>query len=377
MKKKILHVTKYYYPFLGGTENVSKYIAEGLNKKYDNIVICFNHIKSKKDCSIDYVNGIKVYRVSCFAKIASQSISFYFKKILKRIIDDWSPDAIHFHLPNPFVGFILLQLLPNDCKLILHWHLDITKQKIIYRFIKNNELKLIKRSDEIWTTSPNYKLDSKPLSNVQDKVRVIPNGINTSIFKLLDSDYKNIEKIRLKYNNKPLIFFVGRHVPYKGLEYLIEAEKIVKNDCHFVIAGNGELTLKLKEKSNPERISFIGKISDNELRQYLYASSIFAFPSITKNEAFGVALAESMYCGLSAVTFHIAGSGVNWVSLNNKTCLEVENRNSLEYAKAIDKLLSNKDMLRNMGINSRRRATENFTQEKVLEMILKDYSNLL
>ena len=39
--KTILHISKYYYPDLGGIETVAKYLAEGLTE-YNNIVICFS-----------------------------------------------------------------------------------------------------------------------------------------------------------------------------------------------------------------------------------------------------------------------------------------------------------------------------------------------
>ena len=75
-----------------------------------------------------------------------------------------------------------------------------------------------------------------------------------------------------------------------------------------IIAGKGELTESLKAKAkNDQKIEFIGLISDFEKRAYLHACDIFCFPSITKNEAFGIALAEGMYFGKPAVTFTIAG----------------------------------------------------------------------
>lgn len=47
-----------------------------------------------------------------------------------------------------------------------------------------------------------------------------------------------------------------------------------------------------------------------------------------------------MYCQLPAITFTIDGSGVNWVSLNSETGIEVSNSNALEFGNAIEKLLS-------------------------------------
>ena len=45
-----------------------------------------------------------------------------------------------------------------------------------------------------------------------------------------------------------------------------------------------------------------------------------------------------MYCQLPAITFTIDGSGVNWVSLNSETGIEVSNSNALEFGNAIEKL---------------------------------------
>lgn len=94
------------------------------------------------------------------------------------------------------------------------------------------------------------------------------------------------------------------------------------------ITGTGELTEKLHEEANDDKkVVFTGRIDDMELKALILASDIFCFPSITKNEAFGLALAEGMYYGKPAVTFTIPGSGVNYVSINGETGIEVENRN--------------------------------------------------
>ena len=103
------------------------------------------------------------------------------------------------------------------------------------------------------------------------------------------------------------------------------------------------------------------------MKLYHYAASVFVFPSITKNEAFGVALAEAMYCGTPAVTFTIPGSGVNWVSLNGETGIEVPNGDDKAYAKAIDTLLGDDELRMRYAENARKRVKENFTIPKMVE----------
>lgn len=374
MKKKVLHISKYYYPFMGGTEMVCKDIAEGLSQEFENKIICFN--TSKKD-EIDIVNGIEVTRCSSIMKIASQSISFTYFKRLHSIIKQWKPDAIHFHLPNPFVTYLLLPIIPSTTKLILHWHLDIYKQKIIYELVKTIERKLLERADKIIVTSARYRDDSIPLQDFFNKTIVIDNGIDTSRLDVRDGDNERIADIKLLYKNMPIILFVGRHVPYKGLRYLIEAEKHIKNNCQIVIAGQGPLTESLKQIANLDRVHFVGKLSEADLRCYLHASDIFAFPSITKNEAFGLALAEGMYCKSVPVTFTIKGSGVNYVSINNQTGLEVENSNSEAYAKAIDRLIVDSDIRKEYADKGYQRVLDNFTVEREKEKALQLYRDIL
>jgi glycosyltransferase involved in cell wall biosynthesis len=105
----------------------------------------------------------------------------------------------------------------------------------------------------------------------------------------------------------------------------------------------------------------------------LYASDIFAFPSITRNEAFGVALAEAMYCGLPAVTFTILDSGVNWLCINGETGLESENENVDELAGAINNLIENDALRKQLGENAVKRIRDFFTMDVIKERLVALY----
>jgi len=186
----------------------------------------------------------------------------------------------------------------------------------------------------------------------------------------------HIEAIREKYQGKKIVFFIGRHITYKGLPFLLEAEKHVNSDCVFVIAGKGPLTEELQASCKSERVYFVGRLSDEELVWYHCAASVFAFPSITKNEAFGVALAEAMYCYTPAVTFTIAGSGVNWVNLNGVTGIECPNGDAVAFAAAIDKLLSDDALAKKYAEAAHQRVVENFTIPKMMEKMNEVYAEI-
>ena len=292
--------------------------------------------------------------------------------MVRGIIQDFNPDIVIFHYPNPYVTHFLLKSLPTNVQLFVYWHLDITKQKLLGKLFHFQNKALLKRANKVIATSPNYVDGSKYLSKVSDKCVVVPNCINEHRLVVTDESTLLSEKIKSENQGKILCLAVGRHVPYKGFKYLIKAFELLDDRFVLNIVGDGELTESLKSQAaNNPNIHFLGKIDDISLKAYYLASDIFCFSSITKNEAFGIALAEAMYFGLPAVTFTIPGSGVNYVSINNETGLEVANKDVTAYSNAI-KALGEDDALRNKyGEAASLRTVKNFLFAQYQRLIVK------
>lgn len=360
--KKVLHISTYYPPSYGGIEQVAYDIVTGLKDKYEQKVICFNHDKGTVK---DVNNSVEIIRIGFWKKIASQAFSFEYRKQLKCIIKEFKPNVIHLHLPNPLITIYLLTLNLKGIKLIIHWHSDIIKQKILRNFYKPFETMILKRADKIVVATNYHSEYSISIKKYRAKTIIFPYCLD---FKKLENRDKNIERREEK------IFFLGRHVPYKGIEYLIEASKYIKKSAEIVIAGSGPLTEKLKKQAEGlENIKFVGKISNEDVVKYLYNSNVFAFPSITRNEAFGVAMAEAMYCGLPVVSFAIEGSGVNWVNQDGKTGFVVENMNSLKFAEAVNRLLEDDSLREKLSENAKKWAIEQFDKDRFIANIIKTY----
>ena len=66
--QKILHISKYYFPFRGGTEQIAQDCVNSLLGQYEQKVICFNDGKNNV---CDYIDGVEIIRVGCFAKVSS------------------------------------------------------------------------------------------------------------------------------------------------------------------------------------------------------------------------------------------------------------------------------------------------------------------
>ena len=367
--KRILHISKYYYPFSGGTEQIARDCVNALKDEYEQRVIAFND-EGKEDIMIT-VDGIEVIKCGCIAKISSQSLSLSYSKRLKDILNEFSPDIIVFHYPNPFVAAILLKEIKDNTKLIVYWHLDIVRQKILKEFFKGQNRRLLRRADKVIATSPNYVEGSEWLKSVKNKCIVVPNCINEERMVITPEISSRAFEIRLKNKDKIICVAVGRHTEYKGFTYLIQASKYLDDRFKIFITGKGELTEALhKEAAGDSKLVFTGRIEDAELKALLVACDIFCFPSITKNEAFGVALAEAMYYEKPAVTFTIPGSGVNYVNLDGVTGIEVENRNVTKYAEAVKKLADDEILRRKYGKAAKDRVEANFLSTEFCKNIL-------
>lgn len=366
---KILQISNYYFPFIGGIEQVTRDCSDALKGEHEVKVFCFNHEKGDK---IDEVDGVEIIRAGCFAKVASQSLSFSYGKLLKKTLRDFAPDVIIFHYPNPFAAHFLLKRLKRmkNCKLIVWWHLDITKQKILGKLFKGQNKRLLRRADKVVATSPNYVEGSRFLQTVRDKCVVIPCCVNDSRMHPDAGVLARAQELKKENEGKTVCLAMGRHVPYKGIEYLVRASKLLDERFAIWIGGRGPLTEELKAlAADDKKVTFLGRVENDELVSRILACDIFCFPSITKNEAFGIALAEAMAYAKPAVTFTIEGSGVNYVSLDGLTGIEVENRNVAAYAEAIKKLASDAQLRKTYGENAKRRVEELFTNEKFTQNV--------
>ena len=377
MNTRLLQISNYLYPNIGGIEQVARDIAGAVSElpEFEQKILCFNetardgeYVCSRKETVHDRVDGVEVIRCGCVTKQASQSVSLTFGAELKKLMEDFRPDIVIFHYPNPFQCLFLEKYLKNQARypfrFILYWHLDITKQKRLEKLFRAQTIRLLERADQIVATSPVY-IDGSPfLSRYREKCTVIPNCINTARLAVTDSIREKAARIRKKYEGKILCFGIGRHIPYKGFTYLVQASRYLDDRFRILIGGKGPLTEELKAQARgDEKVIFLGRLDDENLIAHFVAMDIFCFPSITKNEAFGIALAEGLYFGKPAVTFTIPGSGVNYVNRKDETGLEVPNGDSKAYAEALIRLAEDPELRDKLGAAARKRVEELFLTE--------------
>ncbi|RJS80711.1 glycosyltransferase family 4 protein [Methanophagales archaeon] len=142
------------------------------------------------------------------------------------------------------------------------------------------------------------------------EVFVIPNGIDLEKFNNLSKE--NVRKKLKIANEEEIIVFVGTLRSVKGIKYLIEAMKIIiqKNiDTRLMLVGDGEdresLEKHVKELDLEKYVSFVGKVPNEKVPEYMVASDVFVLPSVS--EGFPVTILEAMASGLPIVATKVGG----------------------------------------------------------------------
>ncbi len=369
---RILQLGKAYPPAnLGGVEVVIKLLTEGLN---DHNIKC-DALGVNDKCKFeveDYRQG-KIFRSRLIFKKFSTLFSFQLIRVLFKIQHNY--DIIHIHSPDPMAA-IALWLVKPKCKIVLHWHSDIIRQKKLLYFFEPFLSWLLKRSDVIFATSPNYINGSKHLQKHAKKCVVLPIGINLEKGRIVEK----VERFN-RFTGKKIIFSLGRLAYYKGFKYLILAGKFLKENEIIIIAGCGEEMTQLQQLINSENLEksvfLVGKVTEVE-KFWLYEhATAFVLSSIYKTEAYGIVQVEALAFGLPIVSTRIAGSGVDFVNKHNVSGLTVNIADSFEIGQALRQIIDNAKSYQAYSVNARNRYLEYFTQDKMILSVIQQYKLLL
>jgi glycosyltransferase involved in cell wall biosynthesis len=166
---------------------------------------------------------------------------------------------------------------------------------------------------------------------------------------------------------KPLrVIFVGRLVPYKGADMLIEAiaPLLSKGELELEIVGDGPdmptLRRLIGELGLSDKVSLSGWIAHTELHERMARADIFGFPSI--REFGGGVVLEAMAMGLVPVVADYAGPR-ELVSAATGIRVPLGRRAELVagFRRALEQLADQPDRVRAMGTRARERVLELFT----------------
>lgn len=365
---KVLQLGK-FYPIRGGVEKVMWDLTCGLSARgIDCDMLC---AELEKD-EVIHLNGHgRVICVKAWWKLAATMIAPKMISWLKKHKDEY--DIIHVHHPDP-MACLALRLSGFKGRVILHWHSDILKQKLLLRFYAPLQRWLIRRADTIVGTTPVYLKESPYLQGAQEKTVAVPIGIGPVTF---DDNLATAWKER--YPGKNLVVSIGRLVPYKGFGYLIAAASMLGPDYQILIVGSGPLRENLEQEIRfygvGDQVKLLGYVEDDEMHALLGACNLFVLSSVMKTEAFGIVQIEAMSLGKPVIATMVPESGVSWVNADGVSGLNVPIKDAEALANAIRRICTDNELHRKFSEGAKKRFESLFTLDGMIDKILKIYTD--
>jgi len=375
---KVLHFGRYYSQFFGGTERHVGSLLDCLQHRIQvtNVVaseVCRNEIVRRGRYEIHKIASVGTVAGTTFCP----TMPFYVRDLHARE----HFDIIHLHFPDP-MSHLAYSFLPKGPKLVISWHSDIIRQKKLLALYQPFLNHVVAKADAIIAATPKHFTSSTQMNACRDQQRkhVVHYGVDLGRFEKCGRIDLGVKRLKEKFPNKRIIFSLGRHVYYKGYEYLIRSARLLPSDTILLLGGCGPKTIELQQLSAKlgltNKVIFLGRIPDEELPYYYHGCEIFCMPSVEPSEAFGLVQMEAMACGKPIVCCEL-NNGVTYLNRSTQTGLVVPPRNSEALAAALNELLADDAKRSEYGREACARVRREFTLEQMTEGTLAVYRSIL
>lgn len=165
-------------------------------------------------------------------------------------------------------------------------------------------------ADAVVALSQDLAANLEKLGIDRTNVHVIPRGVDTSTFK--PGDRRAARRELSLDAHRPILLWVGRIAPVKGLDVLLDACRLLRDrgvDFHLFLAGEGSLRESLEsscaEMGLAEQVSFLGVVPQERLADWYRAANYTVLPS--RSEGIPNVLRESLACGTPFVASNVGG----------------------------------------------------------------------
>ena len=354
--KHIVIIGKYYPPELGGLERYTYDVAHVAARTHRVTVLV--HSKEKND-RVEQSGNLSIIRCGTIKVVSSQPISPSMLSHMRSL----KPDIVHFNAPNFWAAAMLTLSRYRGAVIVTH-HADVFGRAMLKRALMPIYHRLVRKATCIVINSLKNASMSADLPTGAGPLVAIPHGIDASVYKVDVDDRERVaaERRRL-FGHAPVVGFVGRFVRYKGLSVIIDALSRL-DGVHALLIGDGPLRPQTEEQAQvagiSERVHFFGNVDEAAKIRAFAMMDALLLPSVDTTEAFGVVQIEGQLMGLPVVASRLP-TGLTDVTIDKETGLLVPPRDPDALAKAISKLIHDRDLAARFGRAGRAHALRHFT----------------
>ncbi|TDP00858.1 glycosyltransferase family 4 protein [Flavobacterium sp. 245] len=337
-------------------------------------------VYGQKEDSLFDDNGVLIQQIK---NVKVKGLSWWFtKKKLERIINElYSNKEIDLVEAPDWTG-ITSFIKPNKCPIIIRLHgsdtyfchLDNRPVKWVNKF---HEKRAIQKADSLLSASQFTADKTNLIFNLNKKFEIIPNLIDSELFKKDDLDKQT----------KQNILYFGSLIRKKGLlELPLIFNKVIEKhpetklvligkDVLDIISGNSstwEMMQNLFSEKALKNVEYLGSIPYSEIKQKIQESKICVFPSFA--EAFPVSWLEAM-----AMEKPIVASNIGWANEmidEEKNGFLVDPKDHDLYARRLIEFLENQQLCLETGKAARKKVQECFDIEILVKRNIEFYKKM-
>lgn len=366
----------------GGIGTSIKNLAMGLLAENSSVRVL---VYGQKEEAVFDDNGITIQQIK---NVKLKGLSWWLtRKKLERIINQLYANKEIDLVEAPDWTGITSFIQPKKCPIVIRLngsdtyfcHLDHRPVKWINKFY---ERRALQKADGLLSVSQFTADLTNEVFGLQKKFTIIPNSIDTTLFKKTDS----AEQIP-PLGGKGVLYF-GSLIRKKGLLELpfIFNEVIQKNpeaqliligkDVSDVITGNPSTWAMMQELFTTEalpKVSYLGSVPYQEIKGHIKTAGACVFPTFA--EALPVSWIEAM-----ALQKPIVASDIGWAKEVIEEGVEgflVHPKNHKQYAERILELLESPELQESFGIAARKKVVSTFSTPVVAQQSLLFYKKLI
>lgn len=257
------------------------------------------------------------------------------------------PDIIHAHwaIPQGFIVWINSFFYNKPYIITVHGADVFGLKGSLFDFLR---YVVLRKARAVIAVSEALKKGIEFKNTTKCNIEVLPMGVDSDLFKSSGESKYRIFESQGKAVHR--LIYVGRLTEKKGVEYLLESIRLLKDDgfsIHLTIIGAGERLTDLKGKATDlkidEMVTFKGAIPNNLLGREYISHSIFIGPSIETvrgdTEGFGLTFVEAAMAGCLLIGTEVGG--IPDIIQDNITGYLVEQKNSQAIADRVRFVISN------------------------------------
>ncbi len=217
------------------------------------------------------------------------------------------------------------------------------------------EAKVFSAADRVVVTTNEMRQNVlRRFPEIGDRALVIPNYVDTELFKPYEES-----------NRGGALLFIGRIAPEKNLEALLEAVRSLP--VSLILIGEGKLRPQLQKKfaDLDGRVTWEGNVPNSQLPERLNKAGIFVLPSLY--EGHPKTILEAMSCG--AAVLGADSPGIRELIRHGETGF-LCGADPQSIRVALEELLAQPDLRRELGTNARQYVVENYSLAKIGKMEL-------